>query len=160
MGWVITIFSFAVSVKLAAGLRCACKIGALTNMLPSQPSPLVVTVTLVPESNKFVISELRIFELDPEVGVQVVPLKELLVVEPEETISTSYGSNSHCPPIPLIALASPVAPVVEIQCPDVSILPPSPPSEPPRANKVPCTFVMPALFCVSDQATTVPPLPF
>ena len=58
------------------------------------------------------------------------------------------------------ALASPEAPLVEIHLPEVSILPPSPPCAPPRANKVPCTLVTPALFCVSDQATTDPPLPF
>ena len=119
----------------------------------------VEIVTLVPAFSRFVMSVFRICE-SALVAVQLPVPEELLGFVTELEITTSYGSNSHCPESPLLALASPDAPMVDIQRPEVSILPPSPPSAPPRANKVPCTFVTPALFCVSDQATTVPPLPF
>ena len=101
----------------------------------SPPTPVVVIVTLLP--SLLFISVLRIVDL-PE-GVQIigsVPLHAPPVLVTFEIV-TSYGSKSQRPPSPMGDDAPPCDPSTSIQCPEVSILPPSPPFGPPCASKVP-----------------------
>ena len=108
--------------------------------------------SLVPALSAALISALTT-RLPPAPEVQVpVGLCVALVAAPL-TVKL-YGSSSQLPAAPFGAEALMVIPVTSSTWPEVSTLPPLPPSRPPLASSLPQTTVVP-----SDHAVIVPPLP-
>ncbi len=129
-----------VRVKVvAAEPPAALVIGAVTVIVPASvpPLPLVWMVTLVVSS----LLLMSAFETVDAValGVQVLVTPDKLKPPAEEAavIVTSNGSSSQVPGLPCGALALILMPATSSQWPEVSIRPPFPPCNPPRAIMLP-----------------------
>ena len=118
------------------------------------PPALVVMVTLIPLlSADWIVATVMIAE-SPVVEMVPGGVPVTLKSGPVVWIVALLGSSSHKPPLPLGALASATCVTSSMRLPDVSILPPSPPSAPPRAAIFPYTRAVSLA-----HTTTRPPLP-
>ena len=105
-------------------------------MSPTSPLfPLVVTVTLTPASSAATMVATAMRDGVPVGSKLKLALASVSAIRLSVALLMMIlvGSSSHNPPLPLGALASATLVTSKNRLPDVSILPPSPPSAPPRA---------------------------
>ena len=122
----------------------------LTTIFPSsEPSFEVITVTLLLASAAAKVS-----------AFITLPCQFAGVSPEPATISILVGSINQLPVAPLGARVS-ICALSTFSCaPDVSIWPPTPKTEPPRASSFPLTSVIDKGLLMSLHATTRPPSPF
>ena len=121
----------------------------LCALVPALP---VVMVTLMPLFSAAWIVATVIN--DESLVVVKFGLPVTLVSDPAVWIVTLFGSSNHKPPLPRGALASAACATSSMCLPEVSMLPPLPPSAPPRAAIFPYTRAVSLA-----HTTTRPPLP-
>ena len=92
----------------------------------------------------------------------VAPMPEVDSASLPAEMVKSTGSSNQLPFFPALPAADvstrTLLPICKV-APEVSILPPLPPSAPPWALKLPCTSVRLSLLCTSLHSTTLPPSP-